>query len=102
MANRAIAAKVERAKRQAREAAAHEYGKAPYMGWRDGVGVRPAELRELTAKYLASGGRIKRVPCTGTAPSNPVKGGCILGSGGARSMIAPGRPYRAGVHYYTA
>jgi hypothetical protein len=51
MANRAMLAKVERANRQRREAAAAEFSKPAYATWRDGQAIGPADLAKMVRGF---------------------------------------------------
>jgi hypothetical protein len=91
MANRAMAAKVERAKREGREAAAKEFGKAFY-GVRAYDRTREHEaIASEVARYLDGGGQVKRIACTGKSPERGQRSQVCLGdTTPGRAVLLPG------------
>lgn len=97
MANRAMTAKVERAKRQAGALAQAEYSKPFYAGNFALTGVARDHLRAETAALVAAyQGKITKGPYAGRCYADR-RGGFVAD----RSSIAPGTPVRAGIRYAT-
>jgi len=102
MANRAMNAKLERARRQGRELAAAEYSKPFYAG-HSTIGAAEArrdELARLVAEYTANKGTITRCP-DGKRPAERRRGGVVLGTATeGRAALLPGVAQRAGRHFH--
>ena len=95
MANRAMAAKVERAKRETRVAASAEFGKSFYVG-NATLGAANTLREETTALVAAYQGRVTVCPPRAHSCER-VRGGFVAD----RATIRYGHAIRAGVHYAT-
>lgn len=95
MANRALIAKADRAKRQRMEAAQAEFTKPCWLSWRDGSGTRREELAAMVAGFH---GDVKVLPAGRyVAPEGKGKRRAFRETGGdgtrriglsARSLVA--------------
>ena len=95
MANRAMAAKVERARKQAGALAAAEYSKPFYQGnaTLGAAKARSAATAELVTSYLRDGGKVQLCQ-TRAHEGQRIKGGCALGyASPGRALIRPGTHY---------
>ena len=100
MANRALAAKVERARRQAGELAAREYSKPFYTG---NLTIGAAEAQRAETARLIAGfkGQVKTYPLAGRCYAKARSGVPMGDAAPGRALLLPGVPVRACVRYAT-